>query len=133
MALELLSKSFSDGDYLSNKHILSSDFGFGCQGSNISPELHWNGIPDGTKSLGITCYDPDAPTGSGFWHWLLVNIPVCISSIPEGLKNLPDRSIETRTDFGKPDNPYNIAKIPKESKEPKEEALAILIKSEILV
>ena len=74
MKFYLLSNSFNDGDYLSTKHCLSSEFGFGCDGNNISPELHWLGIPDSTKSLAITCYDPDAPTGSGFWHWLIVNI-----------------------------------------------------------
>lgn len=102
MKFNLLSNSFNDGDYLSTKHCLSSEFGFGCDGNNISPELHWFGIPDSTKSLAITCYDPDAPTGSGFWHWLIVNIPPTVNSIEEGVSKLPHGALETRTDFGKP-------------------------------
>ena len=102
MAMTLRSSSFNDGDYLSNKHALSADFGFGCAGDNASPELHWEGVPDGTRSLAITCFDPDAPTDSGFWHWLMVNIPPGTGSIPEGAGSLPGGALETRTDFGKP-------------------------------
>ena len=102
MALTLRSSSFNDGDYLSGKHTLSSEFGFGCDGNNLSPELHWEGIPNGTKSLAITCYDPDAPTGSGFWHWVVVNIPPDTVSLREGCDTLPGGALETRTDFGKP-------------------------------
>ena len=102
MALTLRSSSFNDGDYLSGKHTLSSEFGFGCDGNNLSPELHWEGIPNGTKSLAITCYDPDAPTGSGFWHWVVVNIPPETVSLREGSDTLPGGALETRTDFGKP-------------------------------
>jgi Phosphatidylethanolamine-binding protein len=68
-------KVFKDGDYLPSDFILSADFGFGCAGGNKSPHLKWAGVPEGTKTFAITCYDPDAPTGSGFWHWLVVNIP----------------------------------------------------------
>ena len=102
MGLTLLSKSFKDGDYLSDKHCLSSDFGFGCEGNNVSPELHWKYVPNGTKSLALTCYDPDAPTGSGFWHWIVINIPPDTLSIPEGSNIIPTGAMETRTDFGKP-------------------------------
>ena len=65
MTLRLNSNSFKDGDYLQDKHSLSAGYGFGCDGENVSPELHWDNVPEGTKSLAITCYDPDAPTGSG--------------------------------------------------------------------
>ncbi len=65
MAFTVTSNSFKDGDYLSKDHILSVDFGFGCAGGNRSPHLAWRGAPAGTKSFAITCYDPDAPTGSG--------------------------------------------------------------------
>ncbi len=51
---------------------------FGCDGSNISPSLIWSGAPAGTKSFAINLYDPDAPTGSGFWHWVVFNIPATL-------------------------------------------------------
>ena len=80
MAFTVNSNSFKDGDYLPNDFILSADFGFGCAGGNKSPHLKWSDSPPGTKSFAVTCYDPDAPTGSGFWHWLVVNIPANVSS-----------------------------------------------------
>jgi phosphatidylethanolamine-binding protein (PEBP) family uncharacterized protein len=84
MTFAVASNSFKDGDYLPIDFILSSDFGFGCTGRNSSPHLKWSGAPEGTKSFAVTCYDPDAPTGSGFWHWLLVNIPANVSELVEG-------------------------------------------------
>ena len=81
MAFTVSSNSFKDGDYLGKDHILSADFGFGCAGGNKSPHLKWSGAPDETKSFAVTCYDPDAPTGSGFWHWLLVNIPAIAAAL----------------------------------------------------
>ncbi|WPU64141.1 YbhB/YbcL family Raf kinase inhibitor-like protein [Peredibacter starrii] len=79
--------------------------GFGCTGENISPALEWSGAPKDTKSFAITVYDPDAPTGSGWWHWTVVNIPATVTKIEEGASNnkkLPEGSIEGRTDYGKP-------------------------------
>ena len=64
MAFTVRSNSFKDGDYLGKEHILSADFGFGCAGENKSPHLAWSGAPSGTKSFAVTCFDPDAPTGS---------------------------------------------------------------------
>jgi hypothetical protein len=106
MTFTVASSSFKDGDYLPNDLILSSDFGFGCAGRNRSPHLNWSGAPEGTKSFAVTCYDPDAPTGSGFWHWLIVNIPASVSELAEGAGStggkLPAGALQTRTDFGGP-------------------------------
>jgi Raf kinase inhibitor-like YbhB/YbcL family protein len=105
MGLTLRSDSFSDGDYLAAEHILSEQYGFGCAGGNVSPALAWSGAPEGTRSFAVTCYDPDAPTGSGFWHWVVVNIPPDVSSLPAGAgggDGLPAGALQTRTDYGAP-------------------------------
>ena len=77
--------------------------GFGCNGQNISPELHWSDAPKGTKSFAITVYDPDAPTGSGWWHWIAVNIPANVSKLPSGASNksMPKGTIEIANDYDK--------------------------------
>jgi len=104
MPFTVVSKSFKDGDYLPNDFILSADFGFGCASGNTSPHLQWSGAPAGTKSFAVTCYDPDAPTGSGFWHWVVVNIPANASELAAGAGSaggkLPAGALQTRTDFG---------------------------------
>jgi len=105
--MKLTSSSFKDGDYLAMNHILSTDFGFGCGGGNQSPHLKWDGAPAGTKSFSVTCFDPDAPTGSGFWHWVVVNIPATATELPLGAGStapggLPAKALQVRTDFGKP-------------------------------
>ncbi len=76
--------------------------GFGCTGKNISPELSWSNAPEGTKSFALTVYDPDAPTGSGWWHWIIVNIPADVDHISQGVTaaTLPKGAIETMTDYG---------------------------------
>ncbi len=81
--------------------------GFGCEGGNISPSLTWKGAPAGTKSFAVTMYDPDAPTGSGWWHWVVFNIPADTTSIPAGAGDpasgkMPKGAVQSRTDFGKP-------------------------------
>jgi Raf kinase inhibitor-like YbhB/YbcL family protein len=105
MSFKLTSQSFRDGDYLADVHILSKDFGFGCAGGNRSPHLAWSDAPSGTKSFAVTCFDPDAPTGSGFWHWLVVNIPATVTELPLDAGNLqagklPAGALQTRTDLG---------------------------------
>jgi hypothetical protein len=106
MTFKVTSDSFKDGDYLGKDFILSSDFGFGCAGGNQSPHLKWSGAPAGTKSFAVHCFDPDAPTGSGFWHWLVVNIPADVTELKLGAGSaggaLPKGALMTRTDFGKP-------------------------------
>jgi Raf kinase inhibitor-like YbhB/YbcL family protein len=79
--------------------------GFGCTGDNISPELFWENPPIGTKSFAVTMYDPDAPTGSGFWHWVIFDIPADATELKSDAgdlsKNLaPSGSIQSATDFG---------------------------------
>jgi Raf kinase inhibitor-like YbhB/YbcL family protein len=104
--MTLTSADFKDGDYLGNDHILSQAYGFGCAGGNVSPQLSWRGAPEGTKSFALTCFDPDAPTGSGFWHWVVANIPPEVTSLEAGAGsaggNLPAGALQVRTDFGAP-------------------------------
>lgn len=80
---------------------------FGCSGGNVSPALSWRGAPAGTKSFAVTVYDPDAPTGSGWWHWVAFNIPATATGVPKNAGTveanlLPVGSIQSRTDFGQP-------------------------------
>ncbi len=105
MALTLQSSDFEDGDYLGADHVLAEEYGFGCAGGNRSPQLAWSGAPEGTKSYVVTCYDPDAPTGSGFWHWVVVNIPASTTELATGAgdgSGIPEGALQTRTDFGQP-------------------------------
>jgi hypothetical protein len=92
------------GAPIGDKFIFS---GFGCTGANVSPGLTWKNAPKGTKSFAVTSYDPDAPTGSGWWHWLAYNIPVTADSLPTGAGStdaaqLPAGTVQSRTDFGAP-------------------------------
>ena len=79
--------------------------GMGCTGQNTSPALSWTGAPAGTKSFAVTVYDPDAPTGSGWWHWVVYNIPGNVTSLPAGAGDpakhlLPAGASQGNTDFG---------------------------------
>lgn len=78
--------------------------GFGCTGKNESPQLSWENAPEGTKSFAITMYDPDAPTGSGWWHWVVFDIPSNISELSSGAGNVnleaPEGAIQSVTDYG---------------------------------
>lgn len=79
--------------------------GFGCTGENKSPQLSWENAPEGTKSFAITMYDPDAPTGSGWWHWLIFDIPTNVTELAAGAGNIesklaPAKAIQSITDYG---------------------------------
>lgn len=81
--------------------------GFGCKGKNLSPALTWGNAPSNTKSFAVTVYDPDAPTGSGWWHWLIFNIPADVQALKADAGRVeanlaPTGSIQSLTDFGKP-------------------------------
>jgi len=79
--------------------------GFGCKGNNQSPQLSWENAPEGTKSFAITIYDPDAPTGSGWWHWLVFDIPTDVDKLVSGAGNTalnlaPKTAVQSITDYG---------------------------------
>ena len=105
-SLTLSSPDIKEGATIANDQVFK---GFGCTGNNISPALSWSGAPAGTKSFAITMYDPDAPTGSGWWHWVVFNIPPSVTSLPKGAGNrgralgkalMPRGAVQSRTDFG---------------------------------
>ena len=107
MTIVVTSKNFKEGELLGHRQTLSAAYGFGCAGENLSPQLSWTGAPAGTKSFAVTCFDPDAPTGSGFWHWVVCNIPPNVTSLPLGAGDpkagkMPAGALEVRTDFGAP-------------------------------
>jgi len=99
----LSSPTIKPGSMLTDAQVFK---GFGCEGKNVSPALKWSGAPSGTKSYAVTVYDPDAPTGSGWWHWVVYNIPATTTELPEGAGAadskgaLPAGAAQGRTDFG---------------------------------
>ena len=100
---DVYSLTFKDNKTLPDKMVYN---GFGCEGGNLSPHLNWHGLkPEGTKSYAITIHDPDAPTTSGWWHWLVYNIPADVNHIEEGASKtannkMPEGSLEAFTDYG---------------------------------
>lgn len=96
----LKTSSFDPKKRLPNKYVFNNS---GCAGDNISPALEWSGAPPETRSFAVTVFDPDAPTGHGWWHWTVVNIPANITRLQEGASNdhqLPSGVIEGKTDYG---------------------------------
>ena len=90
---------------LTDEHVYA---GFGCTGKNVSPDLKWSPGPEGTQSYAVTVYDPDAPTGSGWWHWLVFDIPADVTELKAGAGNaggdsLPEGARHGRSDFGSRD------------------------------
>jgi len=101
-AFHLSSASFAAHGTLADDQVFNS---FGCSGKNLSPALHWSGAPAATKSFALMVYDPDAPTGSGWWHWVLYNIPASATDLGVGAGAvgstlLPAGAVQGRTDFG---------------------------------
>ena len=101
MSFRLWSKGFTEGEVLPKEQVFQ---GMGFDGGNISPHLAWENAPAGTKSFVVTMYDPDAPTGSGWWHWIVVDIPAGTAELAKGAGSgkavLPPGASQTRNDFG---------------------------------
>ena len=102
--LRLMSTDIHAGGKISNAHVFN---GMDCKGDNISPELHWQGAPAGTKSFALTLYDPAAPTGSGWWHWVVYNIPAGTNRLAPGAGDsgktlLPTGAVIGNGDMGQP-------------------------------
>jgi Raf kinase inhibitor-like YbhB/YbcL family protein len=102
MAFRLWSNDLKEGQRMPAAQVFN---GFGHSGGNISPHLAWDGAPEGTKSFLVSCYDPDAPTGSGWWHWGVINIAASTKELVSGAgsadgSKLPKGAVQTRTDFG---------------------------------
>ena len=102
-SLTVTSNDVADGETLKLPHVSGV---FGAGGEDVSPHLAWSGAPEGTQSFVVTCYDPDAPTGSGFWHWAIANIPADVTELPTGAGSpgatLPDGAVQLAGDAGAP-------------------------------
>lgn len=98
----LSSPQVANGSYVPKQQVYN---GSGCTGDNISPALNWANPPQGTQSFAVTVYDPDAPTGSGWWHWVIFNIPATTTGLQAGAgaansSLAPEGSVQSLSDFG---------------------------------
>ncbi|GAB3587314.1 YbhB/YbcL family Raf kinase inhibitor-like protein [Calidifontibacter terrae] len=91
-SFELTSTDVTDGQPLGEAQVAAE--------GNTSPQLSWRGAPEGTKSYVVTCFDPDAPTPSGFWHWVVADIPADVTSLAAGISVLPGNAFALRNDGG---------------------------------
>ncbi len=101
-SFSVTSSDVRDGQTLPNAQVSGI---MGAGGEDVSPQLEWSGAPEGTKSFAVTCYDPDAPTASGFWHWAVTNIPASTTSLPADAGDpvtglLPEGAITLANDAG---------------------------------
>lgn len=96
-ALQIASQDIQEGHPMAKTFEFS---GWGCDGDNLSPQLSWTDVPAGTKSFAITAYDPDAPTGSGFWHWMAYDLNASVTSLPRGVDIAKLGGKEARIDYG---------------------------------
>jgi Raf kinase inhibitor-like YbhB/YbcL family protein len=101
-AFRVTSTDVRDGEMLQNAQVSGI---LGAGGEDVSPELSWSGFPTETKGFAVTCFDPDAPTGSGFWHWAVANIPASVTELSTGAGDpdsgkLPEGTITLKGDAG---------------------------------